>query len=201
MIFGEKSSDRPETALACPGDPLDSIGPTSTRIWQISEFSEIQRRRFVVAIFCALPGWSPFSVPSSLLKAAAVAVVVVVTSSLSRIAAVAVVVLTAHRDVTANLEQRVSHVPGFFLLKNVTSGEVCQIVLVLVAHTLWALLSLSRGSPLEFGHCRIPVLSGKTIRLDSHLLISSFHILRLSKKGRWITAILSPLVLVIVLGC
>ena len=115
MIFGEKSSDRPETALVCSGDSLDSIGTTSTRIWPIPDFGEIQGRRFVVAIICALPGWSPSSVPSSLLKMAAVAVVVVVTSSLFRIAAVAVVVLTVRRDVAANLEKRVSHVPDSWL--------------------------------------------------------------------------------------
>ena len=115
MIFGERSSDRPEIALACSGDSLDSIGTTSTKIWPIPDFGEIQGRRFVVPIFCALPGWSPSSVPSSLLKIAAVVVAVVVTSSLFRIAVVAVVVLTARRDVTANSEKRVSHIPDSWL--------------------------------------------------------------------------------------
>ena len=101
MIFGKRSSDCPETALACSGDPLDTIGTTSIRIWPISDFGEIQRGRFVVAIFRTLPGWLPSSVPSSLCKVAAVLVVVVVTSSFLKMAVVAVVVLTAHCDVTA----------------------------------------------------------------------------------------------------
>ena len=112
MTFGEKSSNRPGTARASSVDPLDSIVTTSTRIWPISDSGEIQGRRFIAV---ALPGWLPSSVPSSLLKMAAVAVVVVVTSSLSRIAAIAVVVLNARRDVTANLQKRVSHVPDSWL--------------------------------------------------------------------------------------
>ncbi len=116
MIFGERSSGRPETALACSGGPLDSIGTTSTGIWPISDFGEIQGRRFVVAILRALPGWLLSSVPLSLLKVAAVAVVVVVTSSPFKIAAVAVVALTAHCDVNANSERRVLHVPHSWLL-------------------------------------------------------------------------------------
>ena len=112
MIFGERSSGCPETAPACSGDPLDSIGTTSIRTWPISDFGEIQGRRLVVAIFRTLPGWFPSSVPSSLRKVAAVAVVVVVTSSPFRIVAVAVVVLTAHCDVTANSEK----IPDSWLL-------------------------------------------------------------------------------------
>ena len=157
MTFGERSSDRPETALACSSDPPDSIGTTSPRIRPIPDFGEIQGRSFVVAIFCALSGWSSSSVPSSHLE---IAGVIVLRSSLFKLAAVAV--LTARCDVTANQrrELRMFLAPGFQLPQNVTSGESCQIVLVLVARTLWALLSLSRGSSLEFGHRHILVLSG-----------------------------------------
>ena len=58
------------------------------------------------------------SLPSSrmvTIARAVIAAVVVVTSSPFRIAAVAVVVVTARRDVAANLEKRVSHVPGSWL--------------------------------------------------------------------------------------
>ena len=54
-------------------------------------------------------------------------------------------------------------IPGFRLLQKIISGESCQIVLVLVAHTLWALLNLSRGSSLEFGRCHFLVLSGEDV--------------------------------------
>ncbi len=45
MIFGERSSDRPETALVYSGDPPDSIGTTFPRIWPNPDFGEFQGRR------------------------------------------------------------------------------------------------------------------------------------------------------------
>ena len=47
VTFGERFSDRPETALACSGDPPDSIGTTSSRIWATSCFGASRGRRLV----------------------------------------------------------------------------------------------------------------------------------------------------------
>ena len=59
VTFGEGSSGRLETALACSGDPPDSIGPTSPRIWLTSYFDSSQGRRLV----CLLPSSSFSKVP------------------------------------------------------------------------------------------------------------------------------------------
>ncbi len=86
-----------------------------------------------------------------------------VASSLFKIAEDAI--LSVCHDVTTNwsMEFSMLRAPGFRLLQNVNSGESCQTVSTLVAHALWAFLSLSWGLLLEFGHCHILVLSGEDV--------------------------------------